>query len=155
MFNGWKLSLILLLSGCLGGENAPETWQTYSNSRYGFEFPYPSHWVALPAPLNEDGRAFIHPDHPNVEIRGWGQQQLFSAQRPLIDPNFTTQQRLQGELHVEIRPQMSVMTLTLIQGQTVYSWQGRSPNEQFAEHYPLFEAIARRYHILSPKGSLK
>lgn len=43
----------------------------YHNDRFAFEFPHPSHWTEAPAPGNGDGQAFIHPDNPEIEVRGW------------------------------------------------------------------------------------
>lgn len=51
-------------------------WKIYSNSRYRFEFPYPSNWTSLPPPENDDGIAFVSAQKNSVEIRGWAGNRL-------------------------------------------------------------------------------
>ncbi|MDB9349669.1 hypothetical protein [Nodularia spumigena] len=42
------------------------TWNTYNNSRYGFEFPYPSNCNPLPAKVNNDGIVLVSPKNNYV-----------------------------------------------------------------------------------------
>ncbi len=137
-------------------------WEIYYNPRYDFEFPYPSTWIAAPPPTNRDGQAFVDPRYSDVEIRGWANQRLNSAQtlpfeasppveRP-VSQNFVTNQGLAGELQVEIGPESSAMTLTLVQGNVTYRWQGRSPSHQFANYYQFFDYVARQYRVLGERG---
>lgn len=153
---GAAVSLMLLMS-CRSSEiAAPDTWKTYRNPRYNFEFPYPSHWVAEPPPDNQDGQAFQDPRNAEAEIRGWaGHQIKMAAQQKSKDlplkPNFSTQQGLAGELKVNIGPEMSSMTLVLQQGDIRYHWQARSPSQQFDDYYRFFYYIARQYRIPPPQ----
>jgi hypothetical protein len=148
-------ALLVILWGC-GASNlntSDLTWKTYSNSRYGFEFPYPSNWTALPTPDNGDGIAFVAPQKTSVEIRAWAGKQLLKSPsknrdaKTTINPNFQTAQGISGVLVVEADQQVSSMTLTLTHGQIKYSWQGRSPTQEFANYYNLFSYIARQYRI--------
>lgn len=145
-------ALLIILWGCTANNfNAGAiTWKTYSNSRYGFEFPYPSNWTSLAAPENDDGIAFISPQNNTVEIRGWASQQLpnsiVTEQEPVkkLKPNFQTAQGISGVLLVEVNQQIGSMTLTLTQGQVKYYWQGRSKSQDFQDYYRLFYYIAQR-----------
>lgn len=71
-----SLGLGVLQLGCQsvpllfqGQSSTPVT--VYRNDRFAFEFPHPSQWTAAPAPGNGDGQAFVHPDNPEIEVRGW------------------------------------------------------------------------------------
>lgn len=61
--------------------------------------------------------------------------------------NFTTEQGLTGKLRVEINPDISLMTLTLSQGNVSYHWQGQCNSEQFADYYRFFYYVARQYRL--------
>jgi len=147
--------LLIMLWGCAASSfnTSGVTWKTYSNSRYGFEFPYPSNWTSLPAPDNDDGIAFVSPQKNSVEIRSWAGNRLpesLSKNRDVkttINPNFRTVQGVSGVLVVEIDQQVSSMTLTLTQGQIKYYWQGRSHSQEFQDYYSLFYYIAQQYRI--------
>lgn len=127
-------------------------WKTYSNSRYGFEFPYPSNWTSLAAPENDDGIAFISPQDNSVEIRGWASQQLPNNRESVkkIKSNFQTAQGVSGVLVVEVSQQVGKVTLTLTQSQVKYCLQGRSKSQDFQNYYRFFYYIAQRYRILKP-----
>ncbi|MEH1945046.1 MAG: hypothetical protein V7L01_33185 [Nostoc sp.] len=131
-------------------------WKTYTNSRYGFEFPYPSNWTSLAAPENDDGIAFIPLQNNTVEIRGWASQQLpnsiITEQESVkkINPNFKTAQGVSGVLVVEVERGVGSMTLTLTQSQVKYYWQGRSKSQDFPDYYRLFYYIAQQYRIPKP-----
>lgn len=122
MLNG-KLFCLFALSLILWACAAPVldvssiTWKTYSNSRYGFEFPYPNNWNALSAPANDDGIALISPRNNNIEIRGWASNELppsiTNDSKTSTKGNFQTTQGLSGVLLVEIDNPVSSMTLTL------------------------------------------
>lgn len=145
-----SLLLALWLTSC--AVRPQDSLSQYRNARYGFEFSYPSHWEIVPPPDNFDGRAFRDPQNPETEIRGWARHILpvpIRDRPAALKPNFTTQQGLQGELKTEIDRQISTLTLTLHQGLVQYVWQGRSPNDSFAEHYRLFYNIAHRYRVLA------
>ncbi|WP_242044810.1 hypothetical protein [Anabaena azotica] len=126
-------------------------WKTYSNSRYGFEFPYPSNWNSLTAPTNDDGIAFVSPRNSNVEIRGWASNQLSPSMTEDSETsasyNFQTTQGLRGLLLVETGNTMSSMKLKLNQNQIDYHWQGKSPSQEFSNYYPLFYYIAQQYRV--------
>ncbi|MBD6616921.1 hypothetical protein FNW02_14050 [Komarekiella sp. 'clone 1'] len=146
------LSLFIMLCGCTTtGFNAGSvTWKTYNNYRYGFEFPYPSNWISLPAPENDDGIAFVSPHHNSVVIRGWASHQIPDTntdQEGEINSNFRTTQGISGVLVVEVNQQISSMTLTLTQGQVQYQWQGQSQSQEFQDYYRLFYYIAQQYRI--------
>lgn len=140
---GWFLAL--LLTSCAAVQ--PERLSQYRNTRYGFEFAYPSRWQPIPPPDNFDGQAFQDPDSPETEIRGWARQILPKQPKDPLKLNFTTDQGLQGELQTEIGREISTLTLTLRQGAIQYIWQARSPNDRFAEQYRLFYNIARQYRV--------
>ncbi len=153
-YRGWigaGIAAIALLIGCQGSQIDGVAWQTYTNSRYGFEFSYPAHWNATPLPENRDGRAFHHPDDSRIEIRGWAGYDLVprvKVPEPQTD-NFTTQQGIEGQLSVSVGDRISTMTLTFARDRVRYCWQGRSPTPQFADYYQLFDASARRYRVPS------
>jgi hypothetical protein len=148
-------ALLCMLWGCTGSSfnTSGLTWKTYSNSRYGFEFPYPSNWTSLPAPDNDDGIGFVSPQKKSVEIRSWAGNRLPDSLtknrdvKTTIDPNFRTVQGVSGVLVVEVDQRVSSMTLTLTQGQIKYYWQGRSQSQEFQAYYNLFYYIAQQYRI--------
>ncbi|MBW4561349.1 MAG: hypothetical protein KME32_09340 [Mojavia pulchra JT2-VF2] len=152
---GRAIALFIMLWGCSAPSfnSSSLTWKTYSNSRYNFEFPYPSNWTALPPPDNDDGVAFIPPQTSSVEIRSWAGNRLADSisQNPeakiTVNPNFKTAQGVSGVMVVEVGPQVSSMTLTLTQGQVKYYWQGRSQSQKFSDYYRLFSYIAYQYKI--------
>jgi hypothetical protein len=145
------IALLIILWGCTANDfNAGAiAWKTYSNSRYGFEFPYPSNWTSLAAPENDDGIAFTSPQDNSVEIRGWASQQLPNDQESVkkIKSNFKTIQGVSGVLVVEVDQRVGSMTLTLTQNQLNYHWQGRSNSKEFPNYYRLFYHIAQQYRI--------
>ncbi|WP_375474462.1 hypothetical protein [uncultured Nostoc sp.] len=144
-------ALLIILWGCIASDfNARAiAWKTYSNSRYGFEFPYPSNWTSLAASENGDGIAFISPQDNSVEIRGWASQQLPNDQESVkkIKSNFQTAQGVSGVLVVEVDRRAGLMTLTLTQSQVKYHLQGRSKSQEFQNYYRLFYYIAQQYRI--------
>ncbi|MEA5504241.1 hypothetical protein VB735_14170 [Halotia wernerae UHCC 0503] len=148
---GVAIALLIILWGCsapsLNGSDL--TWKTYHNERYGFEFPYPSNWTALSAPINDDGIALISPQNNTVEIRAWAVNRLpnLLTKDQNINSNFQTAQGVSGEMLVEVGQQVSLMKLTLTQGQVKYYWQGRSQNQEFPDYYRLFYYIAQQYRI--------
>lgn len=153
------LPLVLILLSCQSSHrNIPNTWNTYHNPRYGFEFPYPSNWLAFPMPDNRDGRAFRDPNDPNFEIRGWAGSTLSpihisssknsAKESPTLEPqNFTTEQGWTGQLQVEVGSKISSMTLTLNQDKLQYNWQGQCASQEFADRYRFFYYIARQYRL--------
>ncbi|MEH1934142.1 MAG: hypothetical protein V7L14_10515 [Nostoc sp.] len=145
------IALFIILWGCTANDfNARAiAWKTYSNSRYGFEFPYPSNWTSLAAPANDDGMAFISSQDNSVEIRGWASQQLPNDQESVkkIKSNFKTAQGVSGVMVVEVEEPVSSMTLTLTQSQVKYYLQGRSKSQKFQDYYRLFYYIAQQYRI--------
>ncbi|MFW9257703.1 hypothetical protein [Nostoc sp. CALU 546] len=146
------IALLIILWGCTANDfNAGAiAWKTYSNSRYGFEFPYPSNWTSLAVPTNDDGIAFISPQDNTVEIRGWASQYLPNDQETgkKLKSNFQTAQGVSGVMVVEVDQRVGSMTLTLTQSQVKYYWQGRSKSQEFPEYYRLFYYIAQQYRIL-------
>ncbi len=157
--------LVLILLSCHASNTGmPNSWDTYRNPRYGFEFPYPSNWIAVSMPDNRDGRAFHDPNNPKLEIRGWATNKLSDLKasspnknKPAQESpnsqlkNFTTDQGLTGELLVVVGSDISSMTLTLSQGRVEYNWQGQGESQQFADHYRFFYYVARQYRLPPPK----
>ncbi|WP_017655889.1 hypothetical protein [Fortiea contorta] len=145
----------MMLWGCATSSfNASAlTWKTYNNSRYDFEFPYPSNWTSLTAPENADGIVLVSPPKNTVEIRSWAGNRLPESLskdgkvKTTTNPNFRTVQGVSGVLVVEVDQQVSSMTLTLTQGQVKYYWQGRSRSQEFSDYYNLFYYIAQQYRI--------
>ncbi|MBD2384029.1 hypothetical protein [Cylindrospermum sp. FACHB-282] len=129
------------------------TWKTYSNSRYGFEFPYPRNWTSLATPVNNDGITFVSPRNDSVEIRGWAGYQLPASssedQKAIkkTNYNFQTVQGIFGVLVVEVGQTVSSMTLTITQGEMKYYWHGQSNSQEFQDYYRLFYYIAQQYRI--------
>ena len=62
-------ALIIIPGSAAAGDEI--TYQTYSNSRFGFAIKYPAHWVPQPAPENNDGRRFDSPDG-RASLSAWG-----------------------------------------------------------------------------------
>ncbi|MDZ8066592.1 MAG: hypothetical protein RMY64_13390 [Nostoc sp. DedQUE08] len=149
------IAVLIILWGCTANNfNAGAiAWKTYSNSRYGFEFPYPSNWISLAASENGDGIALISPQNKTVEIRGWASQQLPNSivtnqeSEKKLKPNFQTAQGVSGVLVVEVDRRLGSMTLTLTQSQVKYYWQGRSKSQEFQNYYRFFYYIAQEYRI--------
>ncbi|MBE9003759.1 hypothetical protein IQ259_01615 [Fortiea sp. LEGE XX443] len=145
----------MMLWGCVAPSvNVSGTqWKNYKNSRYGFEFPYPSNWTVLAAPENNDGIALVSPRSQTVEIRAWASNQLPDTvndkhnSKKNINSNFQTNQGVSGVLLVEVGQQIGSMKLTLTQGKITYYWQGHSPSQDFSNYYPLFYYIAQQYRI--------
>ncbi|MBD2003933.1 hypothetical protein H6F63_12085 [Trichocoleus sp. FACHB-40] len=152
----YAIALMMMLWGCRATDNQSATWKIYNNPRYDFEFPYPSNWIAAPMPDNRDGRAFRDPQNPEVEILGVAGASLPEIElappgqkhpHTSMQQNFTTQQGISGKLQVELRSDISLMRLTLIQGRIRYYWQGRSPSGQFDDYYRFFYYVAGQYRI--------
>ncbi|MHC5610467.1 MAG: hypothetical protein ACYTXA_05475 [Nostoc sp.] len=149
------IALLIILWGCTANDfhAGAIAWKTYRNSRYGFEFPYPSNWTSLAAPANDDGIAFISLQDNSVEIRGWASQQLPNSivtdqeSMKKIKPNFQTTQGVAGVMVVEVDQRVGSMTLTLTQSQVKYYWQGRSKSQEFPDYYRFFYYIAQQYRI--------
>lgn len=145
------IALLIMLWGCTANDfNAGAiAWKTYSNSRYGFEFPYPSNWTSLAASENGDGIAFISPQNNSVQIRGWASQQLPNDRESVkkIKSNFQTAQGVSGVLVVEVDRRGGSMRLTVTQSQVKYYWQGQSKSQDFQDYYRLFYYIAQQYRI--------
>ncbi|MEA5515973.1 hypothetical protein [Nodularia sp. UHCC 0506] len=150
---GGKTVLLLSLCSCTASSFlAPKvTWNTYNNSRHGFEFPYPSNWNALPEASNNDGIVLRSSINNSVEIRAWAAHRLpeLIEQNSKIthNPNFQTAQGVSGVLLVEVDQQISSMSLSLSKDEIQYYWQARSQNEEFSDYYHLFYYIAYQYRI--------
>jgi hypothetical protein len=147
------LALLGLLWGCSvpGFHPSSTTWKTYKNSRYDFEFPYPSNWNALLPPGNNDGIIFVAPQK-DVEMRGWAGNRLpesisTAKVKTKTNTNFKTAQGVSGVLMVEVGQEVSSMTLTLSRERVKYYWQGRSKSQDFQNYYRLFYYIAQQYRI--------
>ena len=155
------IGLIGLLSSCSTGKpQLSSSQKVYRNGRFGYEFPYPNHWIPDRAPGNRDGQVFVNPKNPAMKIRGWASNKLpaFAAIIPnnnhtqtvsasSLQRNFETEQGLRGHLQVEIGENISSIALTVVQAEVSYSFQAQSPNEDFAAYYPLFYSLARQYRI--------
>ncbi len=154
-----KTVVLFVLSGCasVNFNFSGVTWKTYSNARYGFEFPYPNNWTTLPAPENDDGVAFVAPYSQSVEIRSWAGNRLSDLtnksknNQQSVNSNFKTKQGISGVLVIEVNQQVSAMTLTLTKGQVKYYWQGRCKSEDFDQYYRFFYYIAKQYKITDSK----
>ncbi|WP_413174147.1 hypothetical protein [Anabaena azotica] len=143
----------MILSGCtITNIYASEvTWKTYSNTRYSFEFPYPSNWNSSGTSDNNDGIAFVAPNNRNVEMRAWASRHLevniqeqYSREQT---QNFQTAEGVFGVMSVDVGQQTTSMTLTITQGQVKYYWRGQSNSKEFKEYYRLFYYIAQQYKI--------
>ncbi len=153
----WILVGLIGLTGCdrLPWERSEqqqsrllERWQTYRNSRFGFEFLYPEGWIDSIPPENQDGIAFSDPRNPGFEIRGWAKLKRpdqSNQQKPT--PNFTTEQGIAGRLDVKVEAQSSVMMLTIDHKDVEYHWRGTAPSSQFGNYYRFFSFIASRYRV--------
>lgn len=147
--------LLCLIFGCnttrlQGHENS---WKTYQNARYGFEFPYPSGWYKI-KPDNDDGIMFISPQKSSVQIRGWAGNQIVPHTNRDIDTkisannsNFKNIQGIPGMITVEIGATESLITLKLAQKRIKYFWQGRSPSQEFDKYYQFFYYMAQNYRL--------
>jgi hypothetical protein len=148
---GVAIVLLIILWGCAAPSfnGSDFRWKTYRNERYGFEFPYPSNWTALRTPTNDDGIALVSPQSNTVEIRAWAVNKLpdLFTKDQKINSNFQTAQGVSGIMLVEVDQQVSLMKLSLTQGQVKYYWQGRSQNQEFPDYYRLFYYIAQQYRI--------
>jgi len=153
----WKvygLILLLALSGCSvpSFQGNSQSWKIYKNSRYGFEFPYPSHWEEV-KPDNNDGIIFISPRKKSVEIRGWAGKNLIkntdtnSNGKKSINPNFKNTQGISGIMTVEIGKIESTIGIKFHQGNVKYYWQGKAPSQEFNDYYRSFYYIAQNYRL--------
>jgi len=142
------IALVITLTGCTAGwVRSDATWETYNNDRFGFAFLYPSDWIAAPPPTNLDGRAFVHPQQPEIQMRGWAGYRV-EEEDTVADTNFTTQQGLEGMLTVAIGDRVSTMTLELVRDDIIYTWQAQAPTAEFSDYYRLFDYIARQYRVV-------
>lgn len=148
------LTIGVVLSSCSSTTSMQSnSWKVYSNERYGYQFPYPSNWEGARASSNADGQAFRHPQNPAVEMRAWAGYDLSNSisineeTQGTGARNFTTEEGLPGELKVNIGPDISSMTLTLIEGQVQYHWQAEAPSQQFDDYYKFFYYVASQYDV--------
>ncbi|MEA5617371.1 hypothetical protein VB711_05895 [Cronbergia sp. UHCC 0137] len=150
-----SVSTAMILWGCSGNgfESSNQTWKTYRNSRYGFEFPYPGNWDALANPDNSDGIVLVSPQDKTVEIRSWAGKELPKSgnleeeMAKKTNHNFQTAQGVSGILVVKVDQQVSSVRLTITRNQVEYYWQGQSNSQKFETYYRLFYYIAREYRI--------
>ncbi len=146
------LSLALSACGVPSFQGERNSWKTYKNSRYGFEFPYPSNWEEV-KPDNDDGIVFISPQKRSVEIRGWAGNQLIkntntsSNRKKSINPNFKNIQGIAGVMTVEIGATESIVAIKFNQGDVKYYWQGKAPSSEFNDYYRFFYYIAQHYRL--------
>ena len=151
----WVLVGVIGLAGCenlswvradSSQARLPDRWQTYRNSRFGYEFLYPEGWIDSIPPENQDGVAFSNPRNPGLEIRSWAELKR-STKTPSPTPNFTTEQGLPGRLDVKVEAQTSMLMLTIYRKDVEYSWRGVAPSSQFGNYYRFFSFIASRYRV--------
>ena len=150
----YALILLLALSGCgmPSFQGNSKSWKIYKNSRYGFEFPYPSDWEEV-KPDNDDGIIFISPRKNSVEIRGWAGNQLIkntdttSNAKKSINPNFKNIQGISGVMIVKIGTIESIISIKFHQGDVKYYWQGKAPSQEFNDYYRSFYYIAQNYRL--------
>lgn len=148
-----SIGTAIFFSGCSANsfQSSDQKWETYHNSRYGFEFIYPSGWISSPSPDNQDGVTLIAPKNQNTKIRAWASQDLTkfhnSETKKQIDHNFATAQGISGVLVVDIGEQVSLIKLSITQGQLKYYWQGQTNSKEFKDYYKLFYYIAKQYKI--------
>ena len=153
----WIALTGLLVSCQAGNFELPGSRKIYRNRRFGYEFPYPSHWILDESPGNRDGQVLVHPENPAIKIQGWAGNSISTlavtpirssqAASSALNQNFETEQGLFGNLQIEIGETMSSMTLTLVQENVSYSLRSQSPNEEFADYYSLFYTTARQYRL--------
>ena len=149
------LTIAIVLSSCtLITATESNSWKTYRNRRYGFEFPYPGDWVETKSPSNIDGQAFNSPQNRGIEIRAWGAYDLSNpqSQRPNASnsssiQNFTTEQGLSGQLQIDIGPKTSSMKLTLVDREMQYYWEAEAPTQEFDDYYKFFYYVASQYRV--------
>jgi hypothetical protein len=151
---GRAIALLMMLWGCTtpSFRASNVTWKTYTNNRYGFEFPYPSNWNISSKPENDDGIAFVSPENNTVEIRAWASNRLDPIIPPdktktSVNPNFKTAQGIPGVMVVEVGQEISSITLTITHDQVKYNWRGQSPSQDFTNYYRFFSYIARQYKV--------
>ena len=146
------LSLALSACGVPSFQGERNSWKTYKNSRYGFEFPYPSNWQEM-RPGNGDGIIFISPQKNSVQIRAWAGNQLFTHTtrdrntRISTNPNFKNVQGISGVMTVETGATESIITLKFARNQVKYYWQGKAPSQEFDDYYRFFHYIAQNYRL--------
>jgi hypothetical protein len=139
-----SIGTAITISGCSanGFQSSTEQWKTYTNPRYGFEFPYPSNWTPI-TPDNNDGVAIVSTKNPQTEIRAWATKELPQLQTPeqniqnqQIDQNFKTAQGLTGVMIVDTNQQISSIKLTILHRQTKYHWHAQTSNKDFKYTIP-------------------
>ncbi len=148
------VALLVTLVSCQDTRLSMSSWKTYQNPRYGFEFPYPSDWIAQPIPSNLNGQAFLGTDQSRLQLRGWAEENLNAArllssklEKPVSQQNFTTKQGITGRLKVEIGSQLSSIELVIDDGALEYHLQGQATSDQFADYYRFFHYVASHYRI--------
>ncbi len=134
------------LLGCAPPSVQSPTWVTYQNQRYGFSFPYPSHWQVPEAPSNNDGQVLVNPQNSQVRVQGWAF--LMAAEvEALPPPNFATVQGVRGYLRQESDGQAVRLSLTIQRDGTRYELLAQAPQAQFDAYQPYFYYIARQYRL--------
>ncbi len=151
-----SMSIAIIFWGCsVTRIMTPESgWKTYSNSRYGFEFPYPSHWTIIATPENADGIAFVSPDDQYIQIRSWASHQLPEQNLGIkrkVNFNFQTAQGVPGVMVVDVGQQLTSMQLTVNKSNLKYQLYTQSDNQKFPKYYRLFYYIAQQYRIQNAK----
>ncbi|MDF5728230.1 MAG: hypothetical protein PUP92_09370 [Rhizonema sp. PD38] len=147
------IAVSVVLSSC--GTSMPQsemTWKTYHNSRYGFEFSYPSNWISPSLPENDDGITFVSPLHRSVSMISWAGNQLPKSinedeTNRTTNPNFQTAQGVSGVLTIEVGKTKVEMTLKLTRAHVNYYWQGQCDRQQFGDYYRFFGYVAQQYKI--------